>query len=214
MLPMVDTSLQEAVQLLDVEGCVSVGPVHGSFASLASASLSQNRGVLFVAAHIDDADETVAMLQELGVSVASFPALESEVSKDIVAQRYALLDNLHRKEMPEVLVASVPALMQKTPSIEQVQSVVRRIRVGDECSLQTLQHWLVDASYERVETLDESAQFSLRGGILDIATAAGEFVRLDFFGDTVETWPLCPDSILAVCAQLKASGYRSAPNFV
>ena len=187
MLPMVDTSLQEAVQLLDVEGCVSVGPVHGSFASLASASLSQNRGVLFVAAHIDDADETVAMLQELGVSVAFFPALESEVSKDIVAQRYALLDNLHRKEMPEVLVASVPALMQKTPSIEQVQSVVKRIRVGDECSLQTLQHWLVDASYERVETLDESAQFSLRGGILDIATAAGEFVRLDFFGDTVET---------------------------
>ena len=73
--------------------------------------------------------------------------------------------------------------MQKTPAPDAVQNVVRSICTGDDCSLRELQQWLVDTGYERRETIDESAQFAIRGGILDISTAAGEFVRLDFFGD-------------------------------
>ena len=197
----IETSLNEVTGLLDVEGCVTVGPVRGSFPALASAKLSQNRGVLFITAHLDDADETVAMLQDVGVSVASFPALESEIAKDIVAHRYALIEALHRKELPEVIVASVPALMQRTPSRANVEFVVQRIQVGDTCSLQNLQQWLIDAGYERVNTLVESAQFAVRGGILDIATAVGDFVRLDFFGDTIETLhEVDPSSLGSDCA--------------
>jgi len=126
------------------------------------------------------------MIRGLGIQVELFPALEAEVSKDILALRYALLDSLQNEHAPEIIVASVHALMQKAPSPDQVPSIVRRIKVGDVCILSELQQWLVDAGYERREILDESAQFAIRGGILDIATAAGEFVRLDFFGDTVE----------------------------
>ena len=182
----VHARIEEVAKLLDVQGCVTFGPVSGSFVTMASSKLCEKRNVLFVTAHLDDADEIVAMLRGLGVQTELFPALESEVSKDILALRYALLDSLQNKHTPEIVVTSVPALMQKVPSPSMVPDVVRRIQVGDTCSLSELQQWLVDAGYERRETLGESAQFAIRGGILDIATAAGEFVRLDFFGNTVE----------------------------
>lgn len=180
-------TLQEAIACMDVDGCVNVGPVSGSFATLAASELCEKTGILYITAHLDDADETVAMLQGLGASVATFPALEIEIAKDIMANRFSLLDALQGDEPPNIIVASVPALMQKTPSPDSVNAIVRRVRVGETCSLSELQEWLVDAGYERRETVDESAQFALRGGILDIASAAGEFVRLDFFGDTIES---------------------------
>ncbi len=174
---------------MNVDECVAVGPVSGSFAAVAASELCITSGILFVTAHLDEADETVAMLQDIGVNVAIFPALEVEVAKDVLASRLALLDALQSEHLPEIIVTSIPALMQKTPSPspEIVNAIVRRLQVGDDCSLSELQEWLVDAGYERRETVDDSAQFALRGGIIDIASAAGEFVRLDFFGDTIES---------------------------
>ena len=183
----VNSILEKTASLIDLEGCVSVGPVCGSFAAMASAILCQTRNVLFVTAHLDDADETVSMLKDLGVQAILFPALEAEIAKDILSARYAILDSLQSDHPPEIIVTSVSALIQKTPPPEHVRAVVRRIQVGHQCSLTELQHWLVAAGYERRECVDEIAQFAIRGGIIDIATAAGEFVRLDFLGDSVET---------------------------
>ncbi len=197
----IDDMLEKAASLLDVQGCVAAGPVCGSFTTLATSLLSKRRKILFVTAHIDDADESIAMLQDLGVQATLFPALEVELSKDVIATRYALLEQLQRGDQPEVIVSSVSALMQKTPAPERVDSIVRRIRIGDVCSLASLQEWLVDAGYERRETVDESSQFAIRGGIIDIATAAGDFVRLDFFGDTIESMnEIDPVSLGSDCA--------------
>lgn len=182
----VHAKIEKVASHMDVQGCVSVGPVSGSFVAMAVSTLCQKRSVLYVTAHLDDADESVAMLQNLGIHVSLFSALEAEISKDILSARYALLDSLQSNYAPNVIVASVSALMQKTPAPELVKSLVRRIHVDDQCSLSDLQQWLVAAGYERRETVDEASQFALRGGILDIATPVGEFVRLDFFGDTIE----------------------------
>lgn len=179
--------IEHSASLLDVNACVSAGPVCGSYSALAAATLCRRRGILFVTAHLDDADETVAMLQDLGVQVTLFSPIESEISMDIVATRYALLESLQTDNMPEVIVTNIHALMQKTPTPDQVCSIVRRIQVGDQCPLGELREWLVEAGYERRESIDDSAQFALRGGILDIATPSGEFVRLDYCGDVVES---------------------------
>jgi transcription-repair coupling factor (superfamily II helicase) len=183
----IHSSIDAIASLLDVDGCVSAGPTSGSFACLASSTLLEKRGVLFVTAHHDDADETVAMFHDLGIQADLFPALESEIAKDLVAARFSILDGLARASTPRVLVVSIVSLMQMTPGPKQIANVVRRLQVGDTCSLSELQQWLVDAGYERKETIEESAQFASRGGVLDIATACGEFIRLDFFGNTIES---------------------------
>ncbi|HIA71599.1 MAG TPA: transcription-repair coupling factor [Phycisphaerales bacterium] len=184
---LVQSEIDARALLVDVQGCVSAGPTSGSFACFSAAQIAKKRGVFFVVAHHDDADETVAMFRDLGIEVALFPALETEISKDIVAARFSVLQSLKDSTSPKVLVASIASVMQMTPPPSAVGEVVRRLQVGEECSLNELQQWLVESGYERKESIEESAQFATRGGVLDIATAAGEFVRLDFFGDTIET---------------------------
>ena len=180
-------AIDAAATLLNMQGCVSAGPTSGSFTCFASAVLVQKKGVLFVTAHHDDADETVAMFRDMGIEVELFPALESEVAKELVAARFAVLEHLSQSSSPRIIVTSIAALMQMAPPKEEVSTIVRRIKKGDQSSLVGLQEWLVEAGYERKEAIEEAAQFATRGGILDIATAAGEFVRLDFFGDTIES---------------------------
>ena len=183
----VQVEIDAIASLMDVQGCVTAGPSSGSFAALATAVLAKKRGVLFITAHQDDADEAVAMFYDLGISVELFPALESEIAKELVSARFAVLDGLANDSSPRVIVASIASLMQMTPVPVDVPSVVKRLRINDTHSLSGLQEWLVNAGYERKETIEESAQFASRGGVLDIATTSGEFVRLDFFGDTIET---------------------------
>lgn len=183
----VEHSLIEIAKNISLDGCKLVGPTSGSFGCFAVSQFCHERSVLLVTAHLDDADECVAMLRDLDVTVELFPALESETSNELIASRYALLDRLASDSLPSVIVASIPAVMQLTPSPDEVRNVVRRLHPGDTCSMVDFQQWLVDAGYERRESIEDSLQFATRGGILDIATAAGEFARLDFFGDTIES---------------------------
>ena len=149
----VESSLLEVADLIDLDGCKLVGPTSGSFGCYAVAHFGLKRGVLLVTAHLDDADESVAMLKDLDVDVELFPALESESSNELIAARYAILDRMASESMPTVIVASIPALMQMTPSPNEVGNVVRRLRAGDSCSMSNLQQWLVDGGYERRENL-------------------------------------------------------------
>jgi transcription-repair coupling factor (superfamily II helicase) len=186
-LTSVNSSIDDVIPLLDVEEVTTVGPTCGSFACFLTAKLAQTKGILFVTAHHDDADEAVAMFNDMGIPVQHFPALESEVAKELVATRFSVLEQLTHSDSAKVVVASIPAVMQMTPAPKHIKEVVLRLEVGEKFTLGGLQQWLVDAGYERREIIEEPAQFATRGGILDIATAAGEFVRLDFFGDTIES---------------------------
>ena len=120
-------AIDASAKLLEVQGCISAGPTGGSFSCFASAKLVEKCGVLFVTAHHDDADETVAMFRDLGIQVDLFPALESELAKDLIAARFAILDELANSSSPRVIVASIASLMQMTPPPEQVANVVRHL---------------------------------------------------------------------------------------
>ncbi|MDZ4158669.1 MAG: transcription-repair coupling factor, partial [Anaerolineaceae bacterium] len=64
----------------------------------------------------------------------------------------------------------------------------RKLSAGQEIKPEQLQREWVAVGYQRVEIVFEPGQFSRRGGILDIwAPAEAGPVRLDFFGDDIET---------------------------
>lgn len=180
------TNLDLLARKLASGGVITAGPVHGSSAIAICSIVSKYRSVLLVTAHLEDADEAVAMLEGMGCQTLLFPALEVDAAIELVAARLSILEKLSQKQFEGVIVASISAVMQMTPALESIPEVVRKLRRGSSCELSALQKWLVDAGYERRESIEDTAQFATRGGILDIATAAGEFVRLDFFGDTIE----------------------------
>jgi transcription-repair coupling factor (superfamily II helicase) len=64
----------------------------------------------------------------------------------------------------------------------------RKLASGQNIQPDALARSLVEIGYQRVNTVLEPGQFSRRGGIMDVWTPAEKLpVRLDFFGDEIET---------------------------
>jgi transcription-repair coupling factor (superfamily II helicase) len=87
-----------------------------------------------------------------------------------------------------VIVTSFPALLQPTPSREQVAESTRTLRVGEAADPEQLVRWLVARGFERVAAIELPGEFSMHGGILDIypQTEANP-LRIEFYGDEIES---------------------------
>ena len=93
-------------------------------------------------------------------------------------------DNPH----PAILLVSVNALLQKMPPRSVIGSLGFQARTGNQIRMDDLAQRLADNGFERVPTVREVGEFAIRGGILDAFVPGNqEPVRLDFFGDTLES---------------------------
>lgn len=87
-----------------------------------------------------------------------------------------------------ILVASARALMTRTLPRRDFLKSCRRLSAGQSIPLESLLRQLAEIGYQRVGTVLEVGQFSQRGGILDFWPPAEHLpLRLDFFGDEIET---------------------------
>lgn len=175
----------------------NVGP-SVSFTALAVARII-SRTVIVACAHTDEAEDVAGEVNALEPGAATIvPALElapgeTGVSAELFAQRAAVLRRLRDGHAPRVLVIPVASLMQPAPSPQRLDALVRTVHRGDAPGLSGLIDWLVQAGYDRVETVEDPGQFAVRGGILDVfSPVSGESgppapVRMDFFGDEVDS---------------------------
>jgi transcription-repair coupling factor (superfamily II helicase) len=93
-----------------------------------------------------------------------------------------------KPEFPPVFVTSVRSLMTRTMPRRDFLKACKKLTVNQTIQPDTLLRSWAEIGYQRVNTVLEPGQFSSRGGILDIwATAETMPVRLDFFGDEIET---------------------------
>lgn len=184
----------------------------GSSTNLIAAALAERtaRPVVLLVAHLDDADECEAELEGLGRPVLRLPALEvlpgeSTLAFDLFAQRLSVVRSLAslassgRSETPPVVVCPIQAVMQGVPPPDQLDGLVRTIRVGGRTDPAELAQWLGGAGYTRIDAVEEPGDFAVRGGIVDVfpsggtVTASGTTtatqtpIRIDFFGDEVES---------------------------
>jgi transcription-repair coupling factor (superfamily II helicase) len=89
---------------------------------------------------------------------------------------------------PPVIVASARAVMTRTLPRRDFLKASKRLSVGQEIQPDTLIRQWAAVGYQMAEIVVEPGQFSRRGGILDIWVTAEPFpVRLDFFGDEIDT---------------------------
>ncbi|MEJ5202738.1 MAG: hypothetical protein WHV66_10950, partial [Anaerolineales bacterium] len=89
---------------------------------------------------------------------------------------------------PAIWIAPVRALMTRTLPRRDFLKHSRILRLGQQHQLENLKRSWVAIGYEAVEIVLEPGQFSHRGGLLDIWPPGEQLpVRLDFFGDEIET---------------------------
>ena len=100
----------------------------------------------------------------------------------------ALSALLNRGDRGCLVTCSVEALMQVTLSPDDLSNSLHTYRVGDLHPVTATARRWVDAGYTKVNMVDGAGTFAQRGSILDIWPAnLLAPVRLDFFGDEIET---------------------------
>jgi transcription-repair coupling factor (superfamily II helicase) len=108
-------------------------------------------------------------------------------STEIIKQRFAALKGIFEGERV-CIVLSAEALLDRLPPKEEFSKNILGLKTGDGASIAELSKKLVRMGYERVNLVEAPGHFAVRGGILDIYTTIYDYaLRIDFFGDEVET---------------------------
>ncbi len=135
--------------------------------------------------------EGIRALWGTSTDVALWPAWDTHplerVSPDtsVMADRALLQWRVITGDAPRIIVASIRALAQILPPEPVVTP--RLLRTGDVIERELFLRELVDLGYRREHLVEHRAEFSVRGGIVDVWPAhADEPIRLDFFGDELE----------------------------
>jgi transcription-repair coupling factor (superfamily II helicase) len=106
------------------------------------------------------------------------------------SQRLAILSRLARHEgkKPYILLTTLNAASQKLISKSVLLEAAFSVRPGQKLDHMGLTRFLSDYGYRRATKVMEAGEFAIRGSLIDIFPAgAEEGVRIDLFGDDVET---------------------------
>jgi transcription-repair coupling factor (superfamily II helicase) len=131
-----------------------------------------------------------------GVEVLTFPAWDClpydriGPSAGIAAQRMATLARLAEglDAKPRLLITTAPALLQRVPPKAVVQRATYSARTGNMVDIAEVEAYFAINGYSRASTVSERGEFAIRGGVIDVfPPGAAEPVRLDLFGDTLES---------------------------
>jgi transcription-repair coupling factor (superfamily II helicase) len=174
------------------------------------------RPILYICPHIDDADKVADDLHTFGTrKIEPLSAWEGEedladATDEIRAERLKLVARVswlvtRPKEKKFIIPASIQALCQPIPKPEVLEKSCLRLVVEKDMSPEEMVSWLVENGFERTERVDLPGQFARRGGIVDIyaplsigkvmsneelgemSTQDGEAIRVEFFGDIIES---------------------------
>ncbi|WP_374576462.1 transcription-repair coupling factor, partial [Phenylobacterium sp.] len=132
-----------------------------------------------------------------GVEILQFPSWDclpydrAGPSPGVAAQRMTTLARLAQgldAKKPVLLVASVAAMIQRVPPKASVTGATWSARVGNAVEIADLERYFAVNGYQRASTVSEKGEFAIRGGVIDVyPPSAEEPVRLDLFGDTLES---------------------------
>ncbi|MFM1815310.1 MAG: Transcription-repair-coupling factor [Pseudomonadota bacterium] len=129
--------------------------------------------------------------------VIPFPAWDTvpydrvSPNPEIVARRVTSLAKLllgKQTNTPTLVLTTVNAILQRIPARETLRKLLKPLAAGQRMDLKLLAERLARQGFVRTGTVMEPGEFAVRGGIVDIFPPGRiNPVRLDFFGDTLES---------------------------
>jgi transcription-repair coupling factor (superfamily II helicase) len=109
----------------------------------------------------------------------------------VLAQRMITLSRLATvagRDKPSIFLTTVNAALQRVPARDFVAQQALSVAPGNVLGMASVMSWLELNGFTRSSTVREAGEYAVRGGILDLyPPGMDQPVRLDFFGDTLET---------------------------
>ena len=107
-------------------------------------------------------------------------------SKDLPYERIEVLNKIQKKKA-KIVVTTVEALMQKMITKSSLYKNCLEFKVGKRYSLEEVKQNLILLGYERNDLIEGKGQFSVRGDIIDVALTETKGVRVELWGDEVDS---------------------------
>lgn len=134
-------------------------------------------------------------LSSIGLRSAFFPQREycfSNISSshDFEEARLGVLSSLTgiggRESAPNVICTTAEAMLQVTIPPDKLTELCIKVSYDTPLDTEHLASQLSAAGYTKVELVEASGQFAIRGGIVDIFSPATGAVRIELFGDEID----------------------------
>jgi transcription-repair coupling factor (superfamily II helicase) len=128
-------------------------------------------------------EEKIAYFPPLGIPPYDFRSPAAEVT----GQRLATLAKMRDGDF-RIIIAPIEALIEPTISLAEFEAGRLSLQVGDEIDIEALVSKLSHLGFRRVPLVEEIGDFALRGGLIDFFSPGFDYpIRVEFFGDTIET---------------------------
>jgi transcription-repair coupling factor (superfamily II helicase) len=174
------------------------GAPEGYDALLLIERLRDHKGPLL---HIARDDTRMARMSELlaffapNLEVLRLPAWDclpydrASPNASTVSERIATLTRLLEPAAgPRLVLTTVAAAVQRVPPRAAFSGHTLAVRTNGTMCPEKLTEFLAANGYNRTDTVMEPGEFAIRGGIFDVfPSGESDPLRLDFFGDTVES---------------------------
>ena len=190
------TDIAKSDRALILSGCPE------GFDVMVAADLARQDGVsVFVARDFARLNAVVDQLKFFAPDLETlvFPAWDClpydrmSPTPGIVAQRMYALSKLaqwraQKPAKPVLIMTTANAVAQKVPPLKAIDEGHLSLKPGLSMEMSELETYFLKHGYTRVSTVSERGEFAVRGGILDVfSPSIDEPVRLDFFGETLES---------------------------
>ena len=107
-------------------------------------------------------------------------------SNDLQIKRAEALSSIY-KGVVDVVITTIEALGQRIIPKELLFRDILNFKVGKTYDIETIKKSLVALGYARCELIEAKGQFSIRGGIVDVGITEKEGVRIELWGDEVDS---------------------------
>jgi transcription-repair coupling factor (superfamily II helicase) len=107
-------------------------------------------------------------------------------SKELLYDRIDAFNKIYKKKA-EIVILPIETIMQPIINKEILYQNVLKFDVAKTYNIEKIKQQLVTLGYERCDLIEGRGQFSIRGDIIDIAISETEGVRIELWGDEIDS---------------------------
>ena len=107
-------------------------------------------------------------------------------SKDLPYERIEALNRIKNGNV-DIIVTTIESCMQEMISKKDLYSNIIEFKFNVEYNFEDIKERLVKLGYERADLIEGKGQFSVRGDIIDIAITNVKGVRIEFWGEEIDS---------------------------
>ena len=180
--------VKQGISPIMLSGLTDVAKIHFAY----STFFYTEKPICIVTYNELQAKKIIKDLQYFTNKVEYFPRREIlsydylAESKDISNERINCLNNIYSKKA-KIIVTTIEAASQKIVTKNELYKNIVEIKENSIIELEELKKKLFYLGYERRDLVENAGEYSIRGGIIDIGITKETGIRIELWGDEVDS---------------------------